>query len=197
MSASNDNDSGESNSDKDDKQHSTRQVSFSILFVLYGMFGFIPSEIVFGEYVDLCKILNENYKCKFETELSKYGDIFNGYYSPPYSTTIPRPTTFNFINSRPRLREQLVLKDLFDVVYGEYDWNNVCGGGFNGNFYDNGYCYPPVTPASIRKIRIILNDTSIGIPRIDTGLFDNDILTGVYGVVWDENNIINRISSGM
>ena len=53
------------------------------------MFGFIESEIVFGEYVfnlDLCQILNENYKCEFETKLSKYGYIFNGYYPSPYST---------------------------------------------------------------------------------------------------------------
>ena len=192
MSASNDNDGGESNSDKDVKQNSTKQVKVGMLLVLYGMFGFIASEIVFGEYVfnvDLCKILNENCKCEFET------DIFNGHYPPSYSTPIDRPTILNFTNSRPRLREQLVLKDLFDVVYDKYDLNRVCSGGFNENFYENEY--PPLAPAATPQIMIIVNDTGIGIPRIDTRIYENDILNGVYGVVWDENNIINGISSGM
>ena len=95
-------DSGESNSDKDDKQNITKQVTVRILFVLYGTFGFVAFEIVFGEFVfnvDLCKILNENYKCEFETEFSKYDDIFNGYYPPPHSTPIPSPTTHDFTST--------------------------------------------------------------------------------------------------
>ena len=141
---------------------------------------------------------NAIYECEFEAEVLKYGDIFNGYYPPPYSTPTPRTPAFKFTNSCPRLREQLVLKDLFDI--GKYDLdsdlNNVCGDGFN-NSYENGYCYSPVAPARTPQIIIILNDSGIGIPRIDTRIYPNDFFKGVYGVVWDENNIVNVISSGM
>ena len=204
MSASNHNDSGESSSNEDYNQYSTKQVRIPILLVLYELFGFISCKIVFDEYVfnvDLCKILNENYKCEFETELLKYGDIFNGYYPRLYSTPIPRPAVFNFTNSRKRLREQLVLKKLFYVVYSKYDLdcdlNNVCSHCFNENCDKNGYYHPPVAHAPTSQIMIILNDTGIGIPRIDTGLYENDILNGVYGAVWDEINIVNGTSSGM
>ena len=141
---------------------------------------------------------NAIYKCDFEAEVLKYGDIFNGYYLPPYSTRTPRTGACKFTNSSPRLREQLVLKELFDI--GKYDLdsdlNNVCGDSFN-NFYENGYCYSPVAPARTPQIIIILNDSGIGIPRIDTRIYPNDFFKGVYGVVWDENNIVNVISSGM
>ena len=144
---------------------------------------------------------NAIYGCEFETELLKYGDIFNGYYLRLYPTPIVCQATFNFINSRPRLREQLALKNLFDIVRGKYDLNcdlnNVCEDRFNENFYKHEYCYSPVASAPTSQIIIILNDTGVGISRIDTELHENDILKGVYGVVWDENNIINGISSGM
>ena len=74
---------------------------------------------------------------------------------------------------------------------------NDCGDGFNKQFYENGYWYSPVALVPTPQIIIILNDNDVGIPRIDTGLYENDILKGVYCVVWDENNIINGISSGM
>ena len=92
---------------------------------------------------------------------------------------IHRTTTLNITNSRPRL---LTLKDLFDVVYGKYDLNNVCGCSFDENFFETGYCYPPLAPAPTPQIMIILNDSGIGIPRIDTRLYENDILKGAYGV---------------
>ena len=177
------------------KPNTTKQERSPILFVSCGMFGFILCEIVFTEHVfnvDFRKISNENYKCEFATELSKYGDIFKGYY-PPCLTPNHRPITFNFTNSRSRLREQLLVKDLFDIGCGKYDLDCDLNNVFRGK-YENGHCYSSVAPAP--QIIIILNDTGVGIPRIDAGLYENDILKGVSSVVWDENNIINGISSG-
>ena len=175
--------------------------------------GILSSDTLAGMNGDPVLLFNESgisivissnnaiFKCKFETEILKYEDIFNGYYPSPYSTPTHRAVAFNFTNSCPRLREQLVLKDLFDIVCGKYDLacdlNNDCGDGFNEQFYENGCWYSPVAPAPTPQIIITLNDTDIEIPRIDTGVYENDILKGVYGVVWDENNIINGISSGM
>ena len=134
---------------------------------------------------------NAIFNCEFETGILKYDD------PPRYSTPTHRKAAFMFTNSCPRLREQLVLKDLFDIVYGKYDLDCDLNNGINKKFYENGYCYSPVAPAPTSQIIIILNDSSSEIPRIDTGLHENDILKGVYDAVWDENNIINGISSGM
>ena len=142
-----------------------------------------------GEFHDLGYVFelefknveNENVNCDFYDY-----DLCNGYYPTPYQTPAPGPPIVDFIISRGGLSEQLVFKDVFDIVYsGEYDLNNGCKCGFNENFFHNGYCYPTKyptsTPAPIPQIIIILSDTGIGIPGIDTGLSEINILQG-YGV---------------
>ena len=174
-------------------------IFFGIIFgILFGVFKYVV------EY-NLCKILNENeneFELEFKTvenenvncDFYDY-DLCNGYYPTPYPTSPPRPTIFNFTNSRAGLREQLVLEDIFGIVYGgEYDCNNVCEYGFNENFCNNnGYCYPPLTPAPTPQIIIVVNDTGIGILGIDTGLCGNDILDSIFGINNNENDIVNEI----
>ena len=172
-----------------------------IVFILCGIF------YVFGHGIVGCgcKILNEN---KLECELELYfknveNENINvncefdfGALSPTPSPTptpttnptpAPRPTTLNFINSRAGLREQLVLEDIFGIVYGgEYDCNNVCEYGFNENFCNNnGYNYPPTypTPYSTTPTPAL---TIIFTPRIN-------ILKGVCGVGLCESNIDNEL----
>ena len=105
-------------------------ISNAILFVLIEIIGFILNRILL-KYVlniDLCKVLeNVNVELCY----------------PPYPTPAPHIMGFNFIDSRSGLRDQLILKDVHDIVYGEYDLDcdlNIFGeGGFNENFYNNGY----------------------------------------------------------
>ena len=165
-------------------------IFFGIVFgILCGVFKYVV------EY-NLCKILNEfELECEleFENEMINendcdynYADIFNGYYPTLY------PTIVDLNISRGGLREQLVLKDLSDIVYGEYDLNNVCEGGFNENFYDNKYddygvllSTPTPAPAPLPTIEFNCINTR------------NDILDSVFGVNINENDIVNEISFGM
>ena len=53
------------------------------------------------------------------------------------------------MNSRTLLREQLVLKDIFDIIYGVNGFvcgENIIVNDINENFYDNGYYYPTPYP---------------------------------------------------
>ena len=78
------------------------------------------------------KILNYEYKYSI-------GDNFNGLLCPlPIPTPAPCLTTLNFIASRIGLRGKLVLKGVFDIVYGEYcfdyDLDDGCKCGLNEKF---------------------------------------------------------------
>ena len=126
-----------------------------MLFVLIGIIPFILCGIIFGEYV----FKNEN-DCDYS--------LCNGYYPPPNPTPAIDPSIIDFDISSAGLREQLVLKDVFDIFYGE---NSIC------ECTCNGYYYPP----------------TIEFESINVGLCKNDI----FGVVWDENDIINEINAGI
>ena len=76
------------------------------------------------------------------------------------ATPTPRTNVFDIINSRAGLRKQLVLKGLFDIVYGgEHDLKNVCD-CFNEKFCNNnGYNYPltyPTRAVDLNNIGITL-----------------------------------------
>ena len=138
--------------------------------------------------------VNVNYECKnvnCDFYFYDYGDLCNGLHCP---TPAPRPTTYNFINSRGGLREQLVLKDVFDTVYGEYDLNNVCEGCFNESIYDNKYDYglllSPPTPAPAPLPTIEFNCINAGLPG-------NNMLRCIYGVDNNEYVFDNKINQGM
>ena len=86
-------------------------------------------------------------------------------------------TTLNFIISRVGLREQLVLKGVFDIFYGA---NNICECkcGFNGNSYNNGYYYPtPFTTPTPMNFNVTRDEVS-----------RNNVLGLIFGVI--DNQII-------
>ena len=88
---------------------------------------------------------------------------------------------FDIINSCAWLREQLVLKGLFDIVYGgKYDFNNLCN--------NNGYNYPPTYPTAAPVPTVDFNNIGIGLPALN-------ILKGIYGVGLCEKNVINEINN--
>ena len=134
---------------------------------------------------------------KMNCEYICYGS-FNGPLCPPSSTPVPRPTTLNFTNSRIGLREQPVLKDLFDIFYGgngfDYDLNIIVNEINNENFNNNGCYYPTKYPTPIPAPAPL---PTIEFNCINTGLPGIDILKGVYGVVWNENNSDNEIYNCM
>ena len=93
--------------------------------------------------------VNENLKICLQMKLNeeyKYniGDIFNGRLCPPpIPTPTPRPTSLNFTISHEGLGGKLVLKGVFDIVYGycfDYDLRNCCKCGLNENFYNYDFC---------------------------------------------------------
>ena len=62
--------------------------------------------------------------------------VMDHYVHQPHPTSPPRPTVLNFTNSCTLLREQLVLKDLFDITYGEFGIENiVINEIYNGVFF--------------------------------------------------------------
>ena len=67
-----------------------------------------------------------------------FDKFFNGRLCPPHPTPAPDPAIVDFNIARAGLREQIVLKNVFDIVYDEYDLNNICEGDFNENFCNTG-----------------------------------------------------------
>ena len=113
-----------------------------------------------------------------------YGDLLNGLPCPtPYPTSVPRPPTYTFIDSRGGLREQLV----FNGDNGLHIDKNK-----NENFFDteydlfNGPLCPPPTPAP-----------TIIFTRINTRLPVINVLKGVFGIGLSGNNIDNEINNGL
>ena len=92
-----------------------------LFVIVYGV------NIIGNDLNNVCDYFNENFYC-------------NGYYcgvllSPPYPTPTPGVPIADFINSRSGLREQLVLKDLFDIICGDFGIENsvineICNGVF-------------------------------------------------------------------
>ena len=125
-------------------------ISNPILFVLIGIIGFILNRILLNMYLLIyeneCELENVNVKCK-----NNFGELLLcGLCCTPHPTPSAHIMEFNFIDSRSGVRDQLILKDVYDIVYGEYDLdcdlNIFCEGGFNENFYNNGYYYPTTEP---------------------------------------------------
>ena len=182
-----------------------------ILFILFNIGYLNECDLNNVENVNLKNDLELECELEFENEmLNEYGDIFNGYYPTLYPTphpipspatnptSPPRPTTLNFINSRGGLREQLVLKGVFNVDCNrkgfDYDLNNDLNNGWNENFCNNGYCYPTKYATPTLAPTIAFNG-------IDTGLSEINILNGLYGVNSNGNNniieICNEINNSM
>ena len=148
--------------------------------VLKGLFDIVYGRnIIVNDLNNVCECdFNENFYCN---------EYDCGVLLSPYPTPIPGAPIVDFINSRAEIREQLVVKDLFDIV------NEI----IIENFCNNGYCCPTPTPAPTPQIIIIFNNTGVGISGIDTGLCENDILDSIFGVNNNENDIVNEICNEM
>ena len=177
------------------------------------LFGIFKYEVE----CNLCKILNENeYEFELENENVKVNceydcsGLFNGpLCPPPHPTPHPKshrtsphyPTVLNCIDSCGGLPEQLVLNDLFDIVYGGniivYNLNNVCD-CFNENFYCDGYycgvLSPPYpTPTPDAPIVDFINSRA----ELREQLVLKDLFDIIYGDFGIENNVINQIYQSM
>ena len=135
-----------------------------------------------SSYVENVELECEFVNCDFD--FYNYGDLLNGYYPIPYPT--PAPTNVDFIISRIGLREQLILKDEFDIFYSK---NNICECkcGFNENCYNNGYYYPTTyppkypTPTSVPTTAtiFIFDKTGNGLPGNNVDLCENIIINNI------------------
>ena len=148
------------------------------------------------------KILNE-LECKLEFENENVncdfydcGDLCYGYSyptpCPPLSPT-PYPAIVDYTNSRVLLREQLVLKDIFDIVCGDNGF--VIYKNENENFLDNEYdlLHGLLCPAPTATPRL----TAIEFIGIDKGLPENNILKVIFGIGLCDSNGNNEICNGM
>ena len=120
-------------------------------------------------------------------------DLCNGYYSTPYPRHATSTPTFYFNYIGVGLRENFVFECIFNADCNgmgfDYDLSNISECDFNGNVCDCGY-YSTPTPCPTPQIILIFN-------IIDTGLCENDLLKGVFGVDYNEYVFGNEMDNEM
>ena len=122
----------------------------------------------------------------------EFGFCNRGEWLSPTPTLCHHPKLFTFINLRVELREQLILKDVFNICNG----NNIISDNMNennGSFYDNEYDYDVL----LSYITDAPRPATIDSNRIDTGVCKFDIVKDEFGVYLYKSDIMNGISGGI
>ena len=120
-------------------------IIFKIIFYVFvDLNNEFINEIILNENESEFLLGFENVNCDFD--FYNYGDLCNG---PRCPKQTPRPNPFDFINSRAELREQLALIGVFDIVYGEYVFDN--------DLYNVIICCPYFYPCTIACVCLFNN----------------------------------------